>query len=131
MLRRNRWFIAAALAYALLGGLLGLAWLAVPAVLPPLTLRVHAHLMLVGFIGMMVFGVALHVLPRFTGRTLFSERAADVQFWTANAGLVAMSAGWMAAAGEVARVGGALVWASFMLFALNVVMTVRPWAARA
>ncbi len=28
MLPRNRWFVAAALIYALLGGLLGLAWLA-------------------------------------------------------------------------------------------------------
>lgn len=39
MLPRNRWFIAAALAYALLGGLLGLAWLAQPAALPPLARR--------------------------------------------------------------------------------------------
>lgn len=130
MLPRNRWFIAAALVYALVGGLLGLAWLAVPGSLPALTLRAHAHLMLVGFIGMMIFGVGLHVLPRFTGRTLYSERVADWQFVLVNAGLVAMVAGWLAAITAVARGGGALLWAGLALFALNVVATVRPWARR-
>jgi heme/copper-type cytochrome/quinol oxidase subunit 1 len=130
MLARNRWFIAAALGYALLGGLLGLWWLAFPGSLPAHALRAHAHLMLVGFVGMMVFGVALHVLPRFTGRALFSERVADAQFWLANAGLLAMAAGWLAAAPALARGGGAALWTSFALFALNVAMTVRPWARR-
>lgn len=130
MLPRNRWFIAAALAYALLGGLLGLAWLAHPAGLPPLALRAHGHLMLVGFVGMMIFGVGLHVLPRFTGRALFSERAADAQFWLANSGLVAMVLGWLAGASAVASAGGAALWLAFGLFALNVTATVRPWARR-
>ena len=84
MLARNRWFVAVALAYALLGGLLGLCWLAVPAAMPALALRAHAHLMLVGFVGMMIFGIGLHVLPRFTGRPLYSERLADAQFAAAN-----------------------------------------------
>lgn len=130
MLPRNRWFIAAALAYALLGGLLGLAWLAHPAGWPALTLRAHAHLMLVGFVGMMIFGVGLHVLPRFTGRNLFSERLADVQFWLANLGLLAMVAGWLSAAGMLSALGGAALWLAFALFALNVTATVRPWARR-
>ena len=130
MLPRNRWFIAAALGYALLGGLLGLAWLAHPAALPPLALRAHAHLMLVGFVGMMIFGVALHVLPRFTGRALFSERTADAQFWLANAGLLAMVSGWLAGMSAVAAAGGAALWLAFGLFAVNVTATVRPWARR-
>ena len=130
MLPRNRWFIAAALAYALAGGLLGLAWLAAPAALPPLALRAHAHLMLVGFVGMTIFGIALHVLPRFTGRALFSERLADAQFWLANAGLLAMMWGWLFTIAAVTFAGGALLWLAFALFALNVVATVRPWARR-
>ena len=130
MLPRNRWFIAAALAYALLGGLLGLAWLAQPAALPPLALRAHAHLMLVGFVGMMIFGVGLHVLPRFTGRTLFSERATDAQFWLANLGLLAMVGGWLAGMQALTAAGGAALWLAFGLFALNVTATVRPWARR-
>jgi len=130
MLPRNRWFVAAALAYALLGGLLGLAWLAFPGYLPALSLRAHAHLMLVGFVGMMIFGVGLHVLPRFTGRTLHSERLADVQFACVNLGLLTMVAGWLAGRHIVAETGGALLWAGFVLFAVNVIATVRPWARR-
>lgn len=130
MLPRNRWFIAAALAYALLGGLVGLAWLVDPAALPPLAPRAHAHLMLVGFVGMMVFGVGLHVLPRFTGRALFSERAADAQFWLANAGLMAMVSGWLGGMRAITAAGGVALWLAFGLFALNVVATVRPWARR-
>ena len=130
MLPRNRWFIAAALVYALLGGLIGLAWLADAAALPPLALRAHAHLMLVGFVGMMIFGVGLHVLPRFTGRTLFSERTADAQFWLANAGLLAMVSGWFLNVRGLSSAGGAALWLAFALFAVNVAATVRPWARR-
>lgn len=130
MLPRNRWFIAAALAYALLGGLVGLAWLANPSWLPGNALRAHAHLMLVGFVGMMIFGVGLHVLPRFTGHDLFSERLADAQFWLANLGLLTMVLGWLFAVPGATSSGGAALWASFLLFALNVAATVRPWARR-
>jgi cbb3-type cytochrome oxidase subunit 1 len=130
VLPRNRWFIAAALGYALLGGLLGLAWLAFPAALPAYALRAHAHLMLVGFVGMMIFGVGLHMLPRFTGRVLFSERLADAQFALVNLGLVAMVLGWLGGARMAVTAGGLLLWAGLLLFAVNVVATVRPWARR-
>ena len=130
MLPRNRWFIAAALAYALLGGLLGLAWLVDPGALPPLALRAHAHLMLVGFVGMMIFGVALHMLPRFTGRPLFSERAADAQFWLANGGLLTMLGGWLFSIRFLVPAGGLALWLALAIFALNVAATVRPWARR-
>jgi len=130
MLARNRWFIAAALFYALAGGLLGLVWLADPSRVPGNALRAHAHLMLVGFVGMMIFGVALHVLPRFAGHALFSERLADAQFALVNAGLISMVAGWLGGARAAVSAGGALLWLGFALFALNVVFTVRPWAGR-
>ena len=130
MLPRNRWFVAAALVYALLGGLLGLAWLASPGLVPGLALRAHAHLMLVGFVGMMIFGIGLHVLPRFTGRSLYSERLADVHFALANFGLLAMVGGWLGSFAVVATAGGVLLWAGFAAFAANVIGTVRPWARR-
>jgi cbb3-type cytochrome oxidase subunit 1 len=130
MLPRNRWFIAAALLYALAGGLIGILWLAAPGVVPGDVLRLHAHLMLVGFVGMMIFGVGLHVLPRFTGRALFSERLADAQFALVNLGLIAMASGWLGGARTVVASGGALLWLGFALFALNVILTVRPWGRR-
>ncbi len=130
VLPRNRWFIAAALLYALLGGLLGVAWLGRPGLLPGLALRAHAHLMLVGFVGMMIFGIGLHVLPRFTGRALLSERLADASFALANLGLPVMVFGWLFGSPEAARLGGVLLWAAFLAFAANVIGTVRPWARR-
>lgn len=130
MLPRNRWFIAAALAYALLGGLLGLAQLAFPAALPPYALRAHAHLMLLGFVGMMIFGIGLHVLPRFTGHTLFSERMADAQFVLVNVGLPAMTLGWLVGMPTATTLGGVLLWMGLLLFTVNVIATVRPWTRR-
>lgn len=130
MLRRNRSFIAAGLLYALLGGLIGLIWLAAPDWLPGNPLRLHGHLMLVGFVGMTIFGVGLHVLPRFTGRTLFSERLADGQFVLVNAGLLAMAAGWLVPAATLVTAGGAILWLGLALFAVNAIMTVRPWGRR-
>ena len=90
----------------------------------------HIHINLLGFVGMMIFGVGLHVLPRFVGRALFSERTADVQFVLVNAGLLVMVAGWLAGHALVASAGGAVLWTGFLLFAVNVVMTVRPWGRR-
>jgi cbb3-type cytochrome oxidase subunit 1 len=70
------------------------------------------------------------VLPRFTGRPLFSERLADAQFALVNIGLVTMVTGWLAGTRLVTIAGGALLWTGLVLFTLNVVATVRPWARR-
>ena len=51
---------------------------------------VHAHLNLVGFIAFTIFGIAYHILPRFRGRPLYSEKLAWWQFWLANVGLVGL-----------------------------------------
>jgi cbb3-type cytochrome oxidase subunit 1 len=51
---------------------------------------VHSHLMLLGWVSMMIYGVGYHVLPRFSGRPLKYPRMGEVQFWTANIGLVGM-----------------------------------------
>lgn len=119
-----------ALIYALLGGIVGLAWLAWPGSLPGLALRAHGHLMMLGFVGMMIFGIGLHVLPRFTGRALYSERLADANFALANLGLAVMVLGWLLGAPHAARVGGLLLWLGLLAFAVNVIGTVRPWARR-
>lgn len=51
---------------------------------------VHSHLMLLGWVSMMIFGVGYHILPRFAGKALKSKTLAEVQFWLANAGLIGM-----------------------------------------
>jgi hypothetical protein len=125
MLRRNRIFIALGLLYGLIGGLLGIVWLAVPEYLGPGVPRLHGHLMLLGFVAMTIYGVGLHVLPRFSGHVLFSERLADGQFVFANIGLWVMSYGWLIFNEAVILVGGALAWAGIVAFAVNVMLTVR------
>lgn len=54
----------------------------------------HLHANLLGFVSMMIFGVAYHVIPRFAGAPLRSRAAANVHLWVANAGLALMVAGW-------------------------------------
>jgi cytochrome c oxidase cbb3-type subunit 1 len=55
----------------------------------------HAHANLLGFVSMMIFGVAYHVLPRFTGRPLRNPRLAAIHVWVANAGLALQVAGFI------------------------------------
>jgi hypothetical protein len=38
--------------------------------------------------------------------------------------------GWLAGIRIATAAGGALLWTGFVLFAVNVVGTVRPWARR-
>ena len=50
----------------------------------------HSHLMLIGWVTMMIYGVGYHVLPRFAGKLVKHKGLADVQFWISNVGLVGM-----------------------------------------
>mgnify|MGYP005846629855 CR=1 FL=1 len=102
MSRTNRCFILASLVYFLLGSLTGLLLAAEPVRswlygLGGNPRGMHAHLNLVGFMGMMIFGVGYHILPRFHGRPLYSETLASLHFWLSNLGLVGMSAAFAAA----------------------------------
>ncbi|MBA4371384.1 MAG: hypothetical protein C0402_00830 [Thermodesulfovibrio sp.] len=51
---------------------------------------VHSHLNMLGWVSMMIYGVGYHILPRFAGRALKYPKMGEVQFWTANIGLVGM-----------------------------------------
>src|SRR3990170_3902531 len=81
-------FIYASLLYLFLGATLGVGFFISPEARVLRT--VHTHWNLVGFVTFMIFGVAYHVLPRFRGNPLFSERLAWWQFWLANVGLVGL-----------------------------------------
>ena len=122
---RNRLFVALALVYGLAGGLLALARLAAPQLVPGDVVRAHAHLMLLGLVLMSIYGIGLHVLPRFGGYALRSERLAWLQFWLANAGLPLMVAGWLASLHWAVTLGGALSVVAMLAFGVNVVFTVR------
>jgi cbb3-type cytochrome oxidase subunit 1 len=54
----------------------------------------HEHMNLLGFVTMMIYGVAYHVIPRFTGVPLHSRRIAGAHWWMANTGLLLMVVGF-------------------------------------
>lgn len=125
MHKRNKRFVTIGLAYGLLGGLLMIARLIDPMLVPGNVPRIHAHMMLLGFVLMMIYGVGLHVIPRFGGYPLRSERVANAQFWLANAGLPLMIAGWLIFMDALVALGGALTVAAMALFGVNMIVTVR------
>src|SRR5574337_1896421 len=51
---------------------------------------VHSHLNMLGWVSMMIFGVGYHILPRFMGRPLYSNRIGEAQFYLGNISLVGM-----------------------------------------
>ena len=55
----------------------------------------HLHMALLGFVAQMIYGVALHVIPRFFGQPLVHRRAAEVQFWAAQSGLTTLALGFI------------------------------------
>jgi len=84
------WFIRAALVYFGTGILMGIT-IALRPDWVYLLKPIHAHLNLLGFMAMFVYGIAYHVLPRFKGRPLFSQRMARYHLYLANVALVGMA----------------------------------------
>lgn len=83
----------------------------------------HLHLTLLGFVAMMIFGVAYHIVPRLAAHPLHSRRLAGVHWWIANAGVALFVPGLMMRAvaapfaGAVIGVGATLSAAGAYLFA--------------
>ncbi|HEU4647511.1 MAG TPA: hypothetical protein VFS33_00520 [Gemmatimonadales bacterium] len=69
----------------------------------------HFHMNLLGFVAMMIFGVAYHVLPRFAGRPLHAPRLAAAHWWLANAGLGSMVLGFALRPNGVEPLGSAVL----------------------
>ena len=96
----------------------------------------HMHANLLGFVTMMIAGIAYHVIPRFTGNALHSRPLAILHLWVANIGLVLMVGGWMAtvrigAVGQVALQTGAVIAAGGAgLFIYNIWRTLDGRSAR-
>ena len=117
-------FIKASLAWLALAVSLGVAMAVHPAWLVYRT--AHLHMALLGFVAMMIFGVAYHVIPRFTGNPLHSRALAGVQWWLANGGLAILVIGflarpqWGTRAIPIMGAGGVLAALGAYLFAYNV-----------
>ncbi len=88
-------FVKASLAWFGLGTTLGLCIAVYPAWV--IYRPAHLHLNLLGFVAMMIYGVAYHVMPRFSGHPLHSPRLAVAHWWIANAGLALLVTGFVLA----------------------------------
>ena len=100
-------FLKVGMAYFVLGTLLG-TLLAIPATrdllykAPGAQWRLaHTHLNLAGFVIMIIFGIAYHILPRFAGKPLHSEAWAAAHFWIAALATAGMVIGFVAPAAAV------------------------------
>jgi cbb3-type cytochrome oxidase subunit 1 len=86
-------FIRASLLWFIAGITLGLAMSMHPAWV--MYRPAHAHMNLVGFVVMMIFGVGYQMLPRFFGHPIHSRRLAVAHIWLANAGLALLVTGFI------------------------------------
>lgn len=79
----------------------------------------HMHLLLLGFMAMMVYGVGYFILPRFNGTTLRWPWMVDLHFWIANGGLV----GLVFADPRFRPFFAVISLTGVVLFALNLIVT--------
>ena len=91
------WFIKAFIRSSLLwfaGGIaLGIAMSIHPAWV--IYRPAHAHMNVVGFLTMLVFGVGYQLLPRLFGHPLYSARLAAAHLYLANVGLAGLVLGFI------------------------------------
>jgi len=129
-----RRFIRSSLVWLGVGVLIGVGMAVHPAAVAFRTAHMHANLL--GFVSMMIFGVAYHVIPRFTGRPLHNPRGAALHLWVANAGLAGMVAGFILRVFRpelgmpVLAVGAVLSASGAMLFIHNIWRTLDAPAPR-
>lgn len=87
MNRPSLLFIRASITYLMIGILFGIYMVYNPAIIERF-IPVHAHLNLLGWVMMMIFGVGYYIIPAISGKELFSQKIARIQFWIANSGLI-------------------------------------------
>jgi hypothetical protein len=130
-----RGFIRSSLVWLGIGVVLGLSVLFLPALAGGYR-AAHMHANLLGFVSMMIFGVAYHVIPRFTGIPLASPGVARGHLWVANLGLAGMVGGWMIRPSAwplgswVLGAGAVLSAAGAFAFIYNIWRTTSPRPSR-
>jgi cbb3-type cytochrome oxidase subunit 1 len=107
-------FIRASLLWFVAGITLGLAMAVHPAWV--IYRPAHAHMNLVGFVVMMIFGVGYQMLPRFFGHPIHSKALAIAHVWLANLGLAGLVGGFLLAphigsASVPVTASGGMLWA--------------------
>ena len=99
------------------------------SLLPDGHARAAVHLFAMGFVAFLIFGLGLHMLPRFTNRPLLSGGWSIAQLACAQIGLPLLVAGLAFDAKLTAVAGGALSWIALALYAIRIVQALGPLSA--
>ena len=124
-------FVKASMIYLGIGTLMG-GWMVLSPDIRFALTRVHVHILLLGFMAMMIYGVGYHILPRFMGRPVYSHRLGNIQVWLANIALVGLSTSWILEASQggvwhyLAVLFGIGQIISVFLFMINLWMSMAP-----
>lgn len=118
------WFLRCAMIYFVIGVLIGLEMVISPQKMT--NIPIHVHFNLLGWMSMMIYGVAYHILPRFSGKPLYSERMAEAHLWLGNIGLIGMVIFWAIYNKKLLFVFSLIEVISILLFVYNMFRTVRP-----
>lgn len=125
------WYLRMSVIYFIAGTVIGFGMLLWPAESGYYT-PVHAHLNLLGFMSMMIYGVGYHILPKFSGQLIYSPAIMRAQFWISNAGLIGMALSWpFVIRDESSMLNSILIVSAFLsvagvvLFAINILKTVK------
>ncbi len=110
--------------YFVIGVLIGLEMVISPQKMTHIPLHVHFNLL--GWMSMMIYGVAYHILPRFSGKPLYSEKMAEAHLWLGNIGLIGMVIFWAIYNKQLLFVFSLIEVISILLFVYNMLRTVRP-----
>ena len=114
----NRWFILAAQVYLILAGL-GL--LMNGSLLSDTVARpAFLHLLTLGFMLFMIYGLGAHMLPRFTGQPIREGAWPWLQMGLAHGGVAGYAVGYLAGWHNLAVVGAVLAWLSLVVFAVRI-----------
>lgn len=122
-------FLKASLCWLVLGVTLGVAMALVPEWVR--YRPAHVHMLLLGFVTMMISGVAYHVFPRFASTPLYSAALAATHLWLANIGLLLLVCGFVGRAHNqihapwLLGLGGVLSALGAYLLAWNLWQTLR------
>ncbi len=127
------WYLRMSVIYFVAAAVAGTAMLIHPDIRIALT-PIHAHLNLLGFMSMMIYGVGYHILPKFSGVPVYSPKIVRIQFWVANAGLIGMAVSWPLDYNPLFK--GMLIMSALLsvlgavLFAFNILKTIKPIGAK-
>ena len=89
--------------------------------------QAHVHLMLLGWMSMMIYGVGYHIIPRFNGNPVAFPKLAVVHFWLANVALVGLVSSWGIGGYYMIpeKVFGVLNAIAIFMFVVNILVSIR------